>query len=141
MLESPDFANADITSTANIVDRKSVGAIGLVKFLGALACRPLRAKRRNQPIDLVEIHAVTTKIWSAAGSVFYAALWNHFSNNFCKLVDTKVLFIAAHVEDLIVNGFTRCFENSNHRTDNVADVNDRPPGSAVALDHNSACGQ
>ena len=80
MLETPDFADADVPPTIHIIGIESACKKGFIEFPRALSRGPLRPKCRDKPIDFVEIHAVTTKIGSAARSVFHFATWNYFGN-------------------------------------------------------------
>src|SRR5271170_5735612 len=104
-------------------------AIRVVEFLSAFPRSPLRTKRGNQVADLVEVNAITTKIWSATRSVFNAAARNDFGNNIGEIPDSEVLVVAAHIESLVMNRLARRIEHGNNSRNNIADMDDGAPWS------------
>ena len=138
LLQTANLVDAEITSLLDIRGCESHSAIGVVELLSAFTRSPLRTERRDQTVDLVEVNAIAAQIWTATGSVLHAAAGNDFGDNLRKFANAEVFVVAAHIESLVVNGFARCFEHGHNRGNDVADVDDGPPGCAVALDVNPA---
>ena len=103
LLQATDFADTNIASLLDIRGSQADGPVGIVKFLCTFARCPLRTKCRHETVDLVEAHAIATKVRTAAGSILDTATRNYFRNYRRKLANAEVLVIAAHVEGLVVH--------------------------------------
>src|SRR6202453_4019196 len=141
LLQTANLADANIASLLHVRCSQAGRAICLVELPSALARRPLRSERRNQTVDFVEVDTIATQIRTAARSVLDPAAGNDFGHNLGKFANTKVLVVASHVECLVMYRLARSIEYGHNRGDDVAYMNDWPPGRTVALDQISIRGE
>src|SRR5580658_1922560 len=106
--------------------------IGIVEFLRALTRGPLRTKARQHTADLVKVNAVATFVWTAPGSILDTAAGNSFSDDLSQLPNAKVFLGQSDIKDLVVNRFSRRLDRGESSRDDIANVHDGTPGSAIA---------
>src|SRR5690242_10584625 len=133
------MTDACIAPAFYVCKGKPGGSVGIIKFLGAVACGPLRTEARDASADLIAVDAVTTFVRTSARSIFNAASRDSLCHNRSKLTDAVIFPRLADIERLVVNGLRRSFEHAKNSRCDVAYVYDRPPGRAIALDIDSTC--
>src|SRR3954463_10315974 len=103
-----------------------------VELLDALAQRPLRRIPRQLGLDLREVNTVVAGVGRRAGRVADLRVRDHRRHGLGDLADAEVLALAPDVESLVVNRVLRRRQAADEGVDDVADVDQRAPGRAVA---------
>ena len=111
---------------------------GLVELSRARADRPLRPERRETAGDLFEADAVGAGVRAGALGELDPAVRHRLAHDLGDLADLEVLVGPSDVEDLAVDGLARRFEHGEEGARDVLDVDERPPGRAVALQVDAA---
>src|ERR1700722_7059587 len=128
------MADSRITAAFHVSGAESNRLIRFQQLLRPFARRPLRAKVRQDTPDLVAAHPIAALVGPAAGGVLDVASRNGFLDYVGELADTVVLFGMSNVERLVMDGLLGRLQNANNGGDNVANVDDGTPRSAVAFD-------
>src|SRR5579862_5118190 len=111
-----------------------------IQLHGPFLRGPLRFETRQYSRDLAEIDAIAALVRAAIPCVFDFAVRNSLVNDVRQIADLIVFLGAAHIERFAMNQILRSIQYGNEGARDVFDVDNWPPGRAVALDVNVTCG-
>ena len=130
------MVNATVTLAFKVVKLKANTGIGFVKLLCAVPRVPMRLEAGQTGVNFIKTDAIRALVRLATGGVFDMAAGDSLLDNGGEVAHLIILVIAPDIKRLIMNALARRLQHSDKRTDDVLDMDDRPPWGAVALDVN-----
>ena len=114
---------------------KVVPLVGGVKFLDPFQNVPGRLEVIFQNgVDLGEINLICPGIGPMLAGIFDAAAGNDLFDRVGQVFDLVILAVLADVEDLVVDQLFGSLQGGDKSATEILDVDQRPPGGAVAHD-------
>src|SRR6266481_1779750 len=136
-----ELVDAPVARPLEVLELEPQRLVGLVELPRALARVPLRLERRQQAADLGEIGAVVALVGPRTVGEGDLATRHGLLHDLGDLADPVVLIVAPDVERLRMDRLARRGEHRQEGAADVLDVDDGPPGRAVALEKHLARGE
>jgi len=127
------MVNALVTDAFEIFDVETNLLIGVEKLSRAAAGIPFRLKFRQQSLYATEINLVAALVRARVSSEIDLAVRHGPFDNPRDIANLIVFVGATDIERLVVNAFARGVNNGDEGSRNIFNVDERTPGSAVAL--------
>lgn len=127
------MSNALVLYALIFLSIQTVFQIGLVALFDTHPGCPFGLEVRKDAANLVEVRAIAALIGTGTFGDFDLTVRNSFLDELSQITHLVVLFVATDVYGKIVNDLTIGLQAADRRLGYVLDMNQGPPGSAVAF--------